>query len=168
MELYEQFGEFDSAEEINEAAKAQLEEGDTEAIFKIAEENGIDKGDAEDFIDGLIKELCTPISAAIGKIEVEEKYLGLKEAEHDYAETIRRECFNDPEFALAVRKKGKSLAKALGLILKKAWSIKHDLHPDILAAADIRGRVQSGSPGARTVIHITREYYLGGEQDEAN
>ena len=164
MELYEQFGEFDSYEEINKAAAAQLAEGDAEAIYKIAEENGIDKEDAEDFINGDCPEFCTPIMAARGKIDVEAKYLGLKEAELDYADLIRRECLNDEDFALAVRKKGKSLAGALGLILKKAWSIKHNLHDDILEAAGLKNtRVQSGSPGARTVVRITREYYLGGK-----
>ena len=38
--MFEKFGEFDSCEEINRAAKAQLEEGDLEAIKTIAEENG--------------------------------------------------------------------------------------------------------------------------------
>ena len=40
--MFEKYGEFDSAEEINEAVKAQLEEGDTDAILEIAMENGID------------------------------------------------------------------------------------------------------------------------------
>ena len=47
--MFEQFGEFDSAEEINRAAKAQLEEGDKEAIEGIAMENGLDQEDVEDF-----------------------------------------------------------------------------------------------------------------------
>ena len=34
--MFEKFGEFDSYEEINRAAKAQLEEGDLEAIKTIA------------------------------------------------------------------------------------------------------------------------------------
>ena len=38
--MFEKFGEFDSYEEINRVAKAQLEEGDLEAIKTIAEENG--------------------------------------------------------------------------------------------------------------------------------
>ena len=35
--LYEKFGEFDSAEEINAAADGQKTEGDTDAIFAIAQ-----------------------------------------------------------------------------------------------------------------------------------
>ena len=44
--MFDKFGEFDSYEEINRAAKAQLEEGDLEAIKTIAEENGLDPEDA--------------------------------------------------------------------------------------------------------------------------
>ena len=54
--MFEKFGEFDSYEEINRAAKAQLEEGDLEAIKTIAKENGLDPEDAEDFCTGAIEE----------------------------------------------------------------------------------------------------------------
>ena len=164
MALYEQFGEFDSYEEINKAAAGQLAEGDTEAIFAIAKENGIDSGEAEDFINGYEKELCTVYSAALGKIDVEAKYLGLKEAEMDYADIIRKACLEDPELAAAVRKKDKSLAGALGTVLKKAWEIKHNLHRDILDAAGLKGNVQSGSPGERKVVKLMKNYYLGGKK----
>lgn len=65
--MFDKFGEFDSCEEINRAAKAQLEEGDLEAIRTIAEENGLDPEDAEDYCTGAIEELTTPCLAAIGK-----------------------------------------------------------------------------------------------------
>lgn len=73
--LFEKFGEFDSAEELNRAAAAQLAEGDIDAIYGIAEENGIDREDAEDYIDGAAPELCTPIMAALGKLKVVKKKL---------------------------------------------------------------------------------------------
>ena len=66
--LYEKFGEFDSAEEINAAADGQKTEGDTDAIFAIAQENGLDREDAKDFIDGVTPELCSMLSAALGKL----------------------------------------------------------------------------------------------------
>ena len=56
--MFEKFGEFDSYEEINRAAKAQLEEGDLEAIKTIAEENGMDPEDAEDFFIALQRIRC--------------------------------------------------------------------------------------------------------------
>lgn len=174
MSLYEKFGEFDSADEINEAAAGQLAEGTEEGrqnIKEIALENGLDLMDAEDYIVGDVDELCNPFMAAIGKIELEIKYLGLKEttAEYDYASYILKECEADFELCKAVRKKGKSLAGAIGEVLKMAWKIKEDIHPDILKAAGIPcGRVQSGSPGMAIVAKTMREYYLGGQQDETD
>ena len=46
--MFEKFGEFDSCEEINRAAKAQLEEGDLEALTTIPVQKGLDPQDAED------------------------------------------------------------------------------------------------------------------------
>lgn len=75
--MWDKFGEFDSWEEINRAAKAQLEEGDMDAVRAIAKENGIDPEDAEDFCTGTIEELTVPALAAVGKLEVESKDLQL-------------------------------------------------------------------------------------------
>ena len=103
--MFEKFGEFDSCEEINRAAKAQLEEGDLEAIRTIAEENGLDPEDAEDFCTGAIEELTTPILAAIGKLELEAKDLSLTGALRDWTDFIEQLCLESKEMALAVRRK---------------------------------------------------------------
>lgn len=88
--MYEKFGEFDSWEEVNRAARAQLEEGDLDAIKEIAKENGLDPEDVEDFCTGAIEELTTPTLAAIGKLDVEAKDLKidgvLKGLEEDFLE----------------------------------------------------------------------------------
>ena len=55
--MFDKFGEFDSAEEINRAAAAQLKEGDLDAIKTIAEENGLDPEDAEDFCTGQLVQI---------------------------------------------------------------------------------------------------------------
>lgn len=70
--MFDKFGEFDSAEELNRAAAAQKEEGDYEAIYAIAKENGIDREDAQDYIDDLVPELASPEMAAYGKLDIEE------------------------------------------------------------------------------------------------
>ena len=49
--MYDRFGEFDSWEELNSAAQGQKEEGDEESLLILAKENGIDKEDAEDFLN---------------------------------------------------------------------------------------------------------------------
>lgn len=119
MKLYEQFGEFDSAEEINEAAAGQLAEGTEEGrqnILAIAKENGIDEEDAKDYIDGIEEELCNPLMAAIGKIEVERQAMDLKEIMADWADYVITLCEGSEhaqEYQRAVRRKGKSLARAI-------------------------------------------------------
>ena len=56
--LFPKFGEFDSYEEINRAAEAQLKEGDKEAIKLLAKENGLDEMDAEDYMSAEEKAWC--------------------------------------------------------------------------------------------------------------
>ena len=163
MELYETFGEFDSVEEINKTAAGLLKEGDIDSLKVLAKENGIEEDDVEDYINGEFDELATEMMAAEGKITIEKEYLKLTEALEDYADWIIQEAMEDRQLAKAVRKKGKSLAGALGQVLKAAWDIKAPIHKDILKAAGIKcGRVESGSPGMKTTTKLMREYYLGG------
>ena len=67
--MFEKFGEFDSAEELNKAAKGFKDEEDEENLYKLAEENGIDKEDAEDYWDGETDELASETMAAVGRIK---------------------------------------------------------------------------------------------------
>lgn len=69
--MFDTFGEFDSAEELNAAAAGQKAEGDTGALKELAEENGIDEDDVQDYMDGVTDSLCTPLTAAYGKLAVE-------------------------------------------------------------------------------------------------
>ena len=57
--MFDKFGEFDSFEELNKAAEGLLKEGDLESLRALAEENGIDCADTEDYIDGIVPELAT-------------------------------------------------------------------------------------------------------------
>lgn len=119
--MFEKFGEFDSFEEINRAAAAQLAEGDTEALIALAVENGIDKEEAEDYIDGVVDELCNLTMAAFGKIDIESAEYELKGTLHDYAEELKAFCINDEKLAAGIRKKGKSLAEYMAIILDKSY-----------------------------------------------
>ena len=71
--MFERFGEFASWQDLNEAAAGQKEEGDESALLALARENGIEDEDVEDYLDGLIPELVTPLSAAMGRVTVWEK-----------------------------------------------------------------------------------------------
>lgn len=167
--MFEKFGEFDSAEEINRAAAAQLAEGDEEAIYAIAEENGIDREDAEDYIAGDVPELVTTLQAAYGKLQIEAAELRPKEIMADWLEYIRIQCFENEKMRLAVRRKGKRLKECIGKLVK--WSLEHaePVDQDIVKAAGIPSWAQNGCklgiPGMGTAKTMIREYYLGGGED---
>ena len=167
--MFEKFGEFDSHEELNRAAAAQLAEGDEEAILIIAEENGIDKEDAQDYIDGFATEFVTPLMAAVGKLAVENKELNLEGLFVDWKEQISQMCMGDEKLCLAVRKKGKRLEECLGRILKVSFETKKQVDERICKAAGLRntGRkdpVYLGIPNRSEVKKIIRGYYLGEEK----
>jgi hypothetical protein len=160
--MFEKYGEFDSYEEINRAAAAQLAEGDTEAIYAIAEENGIDREDAEEYIDGDAAELVTALMAANGKLKVEAAELQPKEIMADWLDYIQIQCFEDPEMRLAVK-------ECIGKLVK--WSLDHaeNVDKDIIKAAGLPEWAQKGCklgiPGMGTAKQLIKEYYLGGEED---
>ena len=160
--MFDRFGEFDSAEEINETAVNLRREGDTESIKILAKENGIDEDVAEVFIEGTLLYLCDNMTAAIGKLEVEEKDLKAKEIMADWTDYIKARCFEDENMAKAVRRKDKSLKGCIGALL--TWSFKNQIpvDKDIMKAAGVTaGRCTIGIPGIGTAKKIITEYYLG-------
>ena len=160
--MFDKYGEFDSAEEINEAAKAQLEEGDLKAVMEIALENGIDKEDAEDFIDGVVPELVTPLMAALGKLEVEAKEVKLYEIMEDWFAYIKITCQENEIMAKAVRKKGKNLKGCIAELLKWSFKNQHPVEQEIVKAAGVNaGRCTLGIPGMGRAKKIIIQYYMG-------
>lgn len=162
MEMFDRFGEFDSAEEINETAVNLRREGDTESIKILAKENGIDEDVAEVFIEGTLLYLCDNMTAAIGKLNIEEKDMKAKEIMADWADYIKARCFEDENMAKAVRRKDRSLKGCIGALL--TWSFKNQIpvDKDIMKAAGVTaGRCTLGIPGIGTAKKIITEYYLG-------
>lgn len=160
--MFERFGEFDSAQDINETAVNLRKEGDTESLKVLAKENGIDEDTLEVFLDGTLIYLCDEMTAAIGKIEVETKEVKCAEIMEDWVEYIKAQCFEKPEVARAVRKKGRSLSGCIAELL--TWSFKHQNPVDqkIMKAAGVTaGRCTLGIPGMATAKKIITEYYLG-------
>lgn len=160
--MFEKFGEFDSVEELNRAAAAQREEGDEEAVKLLARENGLDEEDAEDFLDGLSEELATPIMAALGKLELEEKELQLEGMLIDWKGCVVQMCIEDAKLARAVRRKGKRLENFLGKVLKVAFQTKKQVHRNIVKAAGLNPPIYMGIPGLAEVRGIARKYYMEG------
>ena len=161
--MFDTYGEFDSAEEINKAAANQRINGDMEAIREIAAENGLDPEDAEDFINGDIDELCTPILAAFGKIKVESEELKPTEIVEDWVNYIKTRCTEDTAMAAAVRKKGKSIKGCIAALLKWSYTNMYEVDKDIIKMSGVSAsNVKMGIPGMGRAYKIITEYYLGG------
>lgn len=159
--MFERFGEFDNAQEINETAVNLRKEGDRESLAVLAKENGIDGEMLELFMEGSILYLCDDMSAAIGKIDVEAGGVKCAEIMGDWVEYIKAQCFEKPEVARAVRRKGKSLQGCIAALL--AWSFKNQNPVDkkIIEAAGVKaGRCTLGIPGMARAKKIITEYYL--------
>lgn len=111
VQLFEKFGEFDGFEELNKAAAGQLEEGDIEALRALAKENGIEADETEDYIEGIVPELVTPMTAALGRLRIEfETFKSLRDGEKEacvYIAKMVSPMLIVEEFAKAVTKKGK-------------------------------------------------------------
>lgn len=160
--MFERFGEMESAKEINELAVNLFNEGDMESMRAMAEENGITEDFVEMFCEGEIPELCDPMTAALGKIEVESAELQPKEIMEDWVEYLKSQCVENELMAYSVRKKGKSLKGCIAALLKWSFGNQITIEKEILKAAGVTaGRVTLGIPGMGTAKRIIREYYLG-------
>ena len=159
--MYEVFGEFNSAEEINKAAEGLKNEGDIENLYKLAEENGIDRSFAEMYVQGAMPFLCDVAMAAAGKIAVEEAELKPKEPIADWVEYIKSSCMEDDTLAEAVRKKEKTLKGCIAALLKWSFENAYDVDKEIIKAANIKNAsVKMGIPGMGTAKKLIKEYYL--------
>lgn len=160
--MFDKFGEFDSVEELNAAAEGQKAEGDLAALIELAVENGLDPGDAEDYMNGDMPRLAEPVTAAHGKLKVEAKNIQCAEIMEDWLDYIKSQCSDCEEVARAVRRKDKSLEGCIAEILK--WSFRHQVPVDarITSVAGVKAnRCTLGMPGMATVKKIINQYYLG-------
>ena len=107
--MFGKFGEFDSWEELNKLAAGLKEEGDIDSLKELAEENGIDKEDAEDYMDGVIDTLVTPISAALGRLKIEEQESKLPREIKSVLYLVARDAALDMQTAVRMTMKGKRL-----------------------------------------------------------
>lgn len=163
--MFDKFGEFDSFGEINELAENLFNEGDMESIKIVAAENGIPEEIADMYIAGEIPFLCDPLTAALGKIEIECAVLKTAEIVEDWVEYLRGQCMEDEVVAVAVRRKGKSLKGCIGELLKWSFGNSYEIDKDILTASGVKGaKVKMGIPGMARAKKIIRDYYLGGKK----
>ena len=162
--MFDKFGEFDSVEELNKAAEGLKNEGDMLGLTELAEENGLDKADAEDYMDDIVPELANNLLAALGKIKIELQSLKPVDIMDDWVSYIELCASESDEMAVAIRRKGKSLKGCIAELLKWSFKNQHSVDKDILSAAGVNaGRVTLGIPGMGTAKKVIREYYLGGK-----
>lgn len=168
--MFDKFGEFDSAEEMNRAAAAQREEGDEESLIMLALENGIDKEDAEDYIDYCTDEFVTPLMAAVGKLKVEGDDLDLRGIVADWKELIVKECTENERIAIAVRRKQKSMAECMAALIRFSFENKVQVSNKIVDITKVthNGKTEPmrkplflGIPSKQQVKKIISDYYLG-------
>lgn len=181
MALFEKFGEFDSASEINRKAEELFASGDVDGLRTLACENGI----PDDYIDMYIgmdtDQLCDDLTAAVGKIDMEMDEIQMAEILIDWADYIKAQCMEDELFCRQVRRRGKSLedciakiaiwslinAKPLPERILRAMEKAGKEHSDELKKAGIERRwiqyTKTGAPGSARTRQIIREYYMGGK-----
>lgn len=161
--MFDIFGEFDSADEINKTAEGLKNEGDIEGLKNLAKENGLSEYDVEDYLDEIIDNITNPLLAALGKIDIECEELQVYEIMEDWVSYIKVQCSEDDNMAKAVRRKGKSVKRCIAELLKWSFNNQYSVPSDIIKAANISaGRVTLGIPGMGRAKKIIREYYLGG------
>ena len=149
--MFDKFGEFDSFMEINMAAESLLEEGDLDSLKELAKENGL-QDYVEDYINEGSDELCNPITAAIGKIEVERADAkAWKPLADDIADYLEGNC-DDIDFALQVRKKGKRMENIAETIVKNAKTASKSIS---------LGNIRCSYYGPAQMYEQIKEYYKG-------
>lgn len=156
--MFEKFGEFGSAEELNMAAEGFLKEGDTASLLALAEENGIDREDAQDYIEGNAECLATPAMAAVGRLEVEKREI--QKSTDVNGKIIRMTIWNfvssmvsEQEMQVAIMKKGKRIQGIYKALENGAR--KH------------KSRNCGVSHGTdRELQEIIRAYYINGNETE--
>lgn len=180
MALYEKFGEFDSAAEINRKAEELFNDNDMDGLRALACENGIPDEYVEFYMSGETEVLCDDMMAAVGKIDMEVDEMAPIGVLTDWSDYIRAQCMEDDAFSAQVRRKGKSLegclakiaiyalinAKPLPAGVIKEMEAAAKEHSKELKEAGIEYRwiqyTKTGAPSAETARKIIREYYMGG------
>lgn len=162
------FGIFNTVEELNRAAAAQKAEGDGEALIALALENGLEREDAEDYMDGAMEALCTPYIAAIAKVNQEAAELKLQGTLADWKDFLLQiitEAEGDG-LARAVFGPDKHLLDVLAAGLKKASQNRIVVDSRIIKAAGLpSSEAYMGDCGRDMLRRIIMDYYLGGKNE---
>ena len=130
--MYNRFGEMDSAGEMNQKAAELKMKGDKEALIALALENGLDKEDAEEYLDDEVPELATELQAAIGKLNAESKDLKLSGVLMDMVTELMDLCTTNRDLCRAVRRREKDLAGYLAEVAEAGYKSRCIVHKRIV------------------------------------
>lgn len=171
--MEKKFGIFNTVEELNRAAAAQKAGGDLEALIGLATENGLEKEDAEDYMDSNDPEdcLCNATMAAIAKLKLEEQDLHLESQLKDWKDFIVQMLTDYPvdhdgedrdTLANAVFNPDKKLLDVLAAGLKLASKNRVTVDRRITKAAGLpESAGQIGMCGRDDLKKIILDYYMG-------
>jgi hypothetical protein len=172
-QMEKKFGIFNTVEELNRAAAAQKAEGDLEALIGLATENGLEKEDAEDYMDSDDAEdtLCNETMAAIGKLKLEAEDLKLESQMKDWKDFVVQMLMEYPTqhmeedgaaLANAVFNPDKKLLDVLAAGLKMASKNRVTIDRRITKAAGLpESAGQIGMCGKDELKKIILDYYMG-------
>lgn len=159
--MFDNFGEFDSWEELNRTAQGLKNERDFDNLKVLAAENGIDEMDVVDFVNGDMPTLCTAVTAALGKLAIEKADMKVSEIVEDWISYIESELSENEQLALLVRKKGRSLIGCIGEILRWSYTNRYKVDDRIIKASGIKASgVEMGIPGMATAKKLIWGYYM--------
>lgn len=149
--MYEKFGNFDSAEEINACAEGLKAAGKIGAVHELAEENGLPEAFVTDYLSGNTQELADWMNAAIGKLETEaaahkDRYVPAAPVA-DYLKSL---CMEEG-FARRVRCRTKSMEGCMESVEKRTGEL---VRKGVMHVADL------------TCFHWARDYFLEGGVEE--
>lgn len=156
--MFDKFGKMDY-DELIRTAKAEKAEGDEEALIALAQENGLTREDAEDYMDDLIEVLCTTMEAAVARIEVEAKDLDVSGIWEEWKGCVLEMCMEDEELCRGVCRKDRNLTGLFGKLLKLGFDSKQQVDKRICREAGLNDNVYTGIPTRQQVMETIRNYY---------
>lgn len=164
---------FKTVKELNDKAAELKNAGDLSELVKLAEENGLEKEDAEDYMDSDDPEdcLCNATMAAIGRLNMEEQDLNLESQMKDWKDFIVQMLTDYPAdhagedrdtLANAVFNPDKKLLDVLAAGLKLSSENRITVDMRIIKAAGLpESTAYIGMCGRDDLKRIILDYYLG-------
>lgn len=163
---------YKTVDAINGEAKLLRMAGDKQALYRLAEQCGLDRSDVEDYLEDGTGEFATPLMAAAGWLKQEGKRLKLQGVLLDWLETVLDMTCEDEKLQAAVLQK--SLGGLYAELLRFAFENKIQVPDEIVNQTKVRVKktetkmrspLYIGFPDKRQVRRLVREYYIGGGND---